>query len=153
MGGSGSSTPASTTAASAVPTESATAGGHNNGAYNLPLGEPNPANPVAYFDMTANDEDIGRIEMELKQDVVPKTAENFRAIATGENRQKYTYAGSPFHRVIPNFMCQGGDITRGNGTGGASIYGRKFQDENFKLKHTGPGVLSMANAGPNTNGS
>ncbi|XP_051508820.1 peptidyl-prolyl cis-trans isomerase-like [Myxocyprinus asiaticus] len=109
------------------------------------------ARPRVFFDITANGSPLGRVVMELRADVVPRTAENFRQLCTGQ--PGYGYKGSIFHRIIPNFMCQGGDFTKHNGTGGKSIYGNKFEDENFTLKHTSAGILSMANAGPNTNGS
>jgi len=116
------------------------------------------ARPRVFFDVTMGGKPAGRIVIELFSETTPKTAENFRALCTGEKGvgkqgKPLHFKNSTFHRIIPDFMCQGGDFTRGNGTGGESIYGEKFADENFQLKHTEPGILSMANAGPNTNGS
>ena len=115
-------------------------------------------NTVCYFDMAIGGDEVGRIKMKLYDPIVPKTCKNFMLLCDGykaedEEFPRKRYAGTVFHRVIKNFMLQGGDYTRGDGTGGASIYGEKFDDENFEVKHTKPGLLSMANAGPGTNGS
>ena len=114
--------------------------------------------PKVFFDVEIGGQEAGRVVFELRSDVAPKTAENFRQLCTGEagvgqSGKPLHFKGSGFHRIITDFMCQGGDFTAGNGTGGESIYGAKFADEDFSLPHVGKGILSMANAGPNTNGS
>ena len=117
----------------------------------VPGGVPSGALPRVWFEVLDESTHLGRITIELRSDVVPLTAENFRALCTGE--KGYGYKGCLFHRVIPNFVVHGGDITKHDGTGSKSIYGPRFNDENFELKHTGPGTLSMANSGPHSNGS
>ncbi|KAL3137803.1 cytochrome P450 monooxygenase 22 [Trebouxia sp. C0009 RCD-2024] len=115
----------------------------------------NPSNPVVFFDVTIGGTPAGRVQIELFADIVPKTAENVRQFFTGEyrrNMQPVGYKGCGFHRIIKGFMIQGGDFVKGDGTGCLSIYGARFADENFTAKHTGPGILSMANSGPGSNG-
>ena len=112
-------------------------------------------NPIVFFDVSIGGQEIGRMKMELFADIVPKTAENFRQFCTGEHRKDgipQGYKNATFHRVIKDFMIQGGDFLKGDGSGTMSIYGPSFADESFKLKHDSAGLLSMANSGPHTNG-
>jgi len=119
--------------------------------YVPPQGPRRASNPVVFLEVEIEGRGIGRVELELRRDVAPRTAENFRALCASQG--ECSYVETPFHRSIPGFMVQGGDYTNGDGTGGASIYGARFPDETFELGHSGRGVLSMANAGPDTNGS
>ena len=112
-----------------------------------------PNNPRVFMDVSKDGKGIGKLVFELYKNHAPKTVANFEALCTGDNKEGLKYAGSPFHRVIQGFMAQGGDITEHNGTGGASIYGDRFDDENLKLRHHKRGILSMANSGENTNSS
>ncbi|XP_050946914.1 peptidyl-prolyl cis-trans isomerase CYP22 isoform X1 [Cucumis melo] len=133
----------------------ASVGGTASGGVEWHVRPPNPKNPIVFFDVTIGTIPAGRIKMELFADIAPKTAENFRQFCTGEYRKAglpVGYKGCQFHRVIKDFMIQAGDFVKGDGSGCVSIYGHKFEDENFVAKHTGPGLLSMANSGPGTNG-
>ncbi|KAI3697627.1 hypothetical protein L6452_30722 [Arctium lappa] len=130
-------------------------GGGGNGGVEWHQRPPNAKNPIVFFDITIGTIPAGRIKMELFADIAPKTAENFRQFCTGEYRKAglpVGYKGCQFHRIIKDFMIQAGDFLKGDGSGCVSIYGSKFEDENFIAKHTGPGLLSMANSGPNSNG-
>merc|ERR1712053_56834 len=118
-----------------------------------PQQQQQPQRSKVQFRVSADNEDYGVINLELFDEVVPRTVANFAAIASGQNPQGFSYKGTIFHRIIPQFMLQGGDFERFDGTGGQSIYGPKFDDENFLIKHASPGLLSMANSGPNTNGA